>query len=254
MYIDIASERVSERTFNITGGIVIKTAIIVDDEELSCELLKNLIEKYQLPIKVVGLANTGDKAITLINTLKPDIVFLDIEIPTYNGIEVMEKIKTSYKGTIKFIIITAYSYFEYAQLSLRLGAKDILLKPIDSKQFIEMLNRVMGYKYTNNQLFNDILEFVNENYDKNIGLSDCGRHFHLSSNYITRMFKKYTGLSYITYINELKIKKAVELLKDTDFSIKEVAQKVGYNNLNYFYKNFNMITGVTPKNYKCNSI
>lgn len=174
-------------------------------------------------------------------------------MPTFNGIEVMEKIKASYMGSVKFIVITAYNYFEYAQSSLRLGAKDILLKPVDSRQFIEMMNRVMGYKYTNNQLFNDIMEFINDNYEKNMGLNDCAGQFHISPNYITRMFKKYTGVSYITYINELKIKKALELLKDTDLSIKEVAQRVGYNNLNYFYKNFNMITGTTPGMFKCNN-
>lgn len=212
-----------------------------------------MIGKFQVPLEVVGLANSGDKAIMLINELRPDIVFLDIEMPIYNGIEVMERIKNSYVGTIKFIIITAYNYFEYAQSSLRLGAKDILLKPIDSKQFIEMINRVMDYKYTNNQFFNGILEYVNNNYEKNICLTDCANQFHISPNHLTRMFKKYTGVSYIIYLNELRIKKAGELLKDTDLPIKEIAQQVGYNNLNYFYKNFNMITGITPKLFKCNN-
>ena len=203
---------------------------------------------------MVGVANNGYEAITLINALRPDIAFLDIQMPVYNGIEVMEKIKASYVGTINFIIITAYSYFEYAQLSLRLGAKDILLKPVDSNQFIEMMSRVMGFKYTNNQIFNDILEFVNNNFEKNIGLNECARQFHISPNHITRMFKKYMEVSYITYINELKIKKALELLKDTDLPIKEIARRAGYNNLNYFYKTFNMITGITPREFKHNKI
>lgn len=235
------------------GGIAIKTAIIVDDEELSYELLKYLIGKFHLPIKIVGQAAAGDEALTLIHGLRPDIVFLDIEMPKYNGIEVMERIKASYTGTIKFIVITAYSYFEYAQASLRLGAKDILLKPIEPKQFIETMERVIGYKYTDNHSFNDILEYVNNNYEKCLGLGDCAKQLHISSNYISRMFKKYTLVSFITYLNNLKIKKALELLRDTDLSIKEIAQKVGYNNLNYFYKNFKTVTGTTPKLYKGNS-
>jgi YesN/AraC family two-component response regulator len=64
------------------------------------------------------------------------------------------------------------------------------------------------------------------------------------------MFKKYTKTSFITYINELRIKKALELLKDTDLSIKDIAQRVGYNNLNYFYKNFKTVTGITPGIFK----
>ncbi|WP_432663485.1 response regulator [Wukongibacter baidiensis] len=230
-----------------------RRAIIVDDEESSGEIIKYLIKQSNLPIEVVGQAASGDEAIKIIKKLKPDIVYLDIKMPVYNGIEVMEEIKSSYTGKINFIVITAYSYFEYAQSSLRLGAKDILLKPIESKQFIETMERVMGYNYTDNQFFNDILEYINGNYTKDMELNKCAGEFHTSPNHISRMFKKYLGKNFIAYLNELRIKKAKELLNDTELSIKEVADKVGYNNLNYFYKNFKKLTGVTPKMFKNNS-
>lgn len=235
------------------GVSSIKKAIIVDDEKMSYELIKYLIGKFHLPINIVGQAAAGDEALNLIYSQKPDIVFLDIEMPKYNGIEVMKIIKESYTNKIIFIIITAYSYFDYAQAALRLGAKDILLKPIEPKQFIEAIERVIGYKYTDNQSFNDILEYINNNFNKCLGLNDCANELHISSNYISRMFKKYLHVSFITYMNELRIKKAMELLRDTDFSIKDIAQRVGYNNLNYFYKNFKVIAGVTPKEFKGNS-
>lgn len=228
----------------------IKRAIIVDDEELSYELIKYLIGRYHLPVSIVGQAAAGDEAIRLIHSLRPDIVFLDIEMPGCNGIEVMEQIKASYPGTVWFIVITAYSYFDYAQAALRLGARDILLKPIEPKQFIETMERVMGSKYTDNQTFNNILEYLNNNYHRNISLKDCAEQLHISPNYLSRLFKKYTRVSFITYLNELRIKRALELLRDTELSIKEVAHKVGYNNLNYFYKNFKAFTGVTPKIFK----
>lgn len=231
----------------------IKTAIIVDDEKSSYELINYLIGKYHLPVSIVGQAAAGDEALKLIHSVRPDIVFLDIEMPKYNGIEVMQIIKSSYSGPIKFIVITAYSYFDYAQAALRLGAKDILLKPIEPKQFIETMERVMGYKYTDNQSFNDILEYINSNYDKCLGLNDCANQLHISPNYISRMFKKYTQVSFITYINKLRIEKALELLRNNDLSIKAVAQRVGYNNLNYFYKNFKAVTGTTPKIFKGSS-
>jgi YesN/AraC family two-component response regulator len=115
------------------------------------------------------------------------------------------------------------------------------------------MERVMGYKYTDNSSLNEILEYINDNYEKPLELDECARQFHISPNYISRMFKKFTKVSFITYINNLKIKKALELLKDTDLPIKEIAYKVGYNNLNYFYKNFKTYTGTTPKIYKGNS-
>lgn len=230
--------------------MTIKRAIIVDDEELSHGLIRYLIDKYRLPISIVGQANSGDEALELIHALKPDIAFLDIEMPGCNGIQVMERTNASYPGIIRFIVITAYSSFDYAQASLRLGAKDILLKPIEPKQFLETMERVMGYKYTDSKTFNDILEYVNSNYNGVIGLNECAAKLHLSPSHISRMFKKYTGESFITYLNELRIKKAMELLRETDLTIKEIAHRVGFNNLNYFHKSFKAITGVTPGIYK----
>lgn len=230
----------------------IKTAIIVDDEELSRDLIKYLIDKFHLPIGIVGQAASGDEALALIHSLKPDLVFLDIEMPKYNGIKVMEAIKASYQGSVKFIVITAYGYFDYAQAALRLGAKDILLKPIESRQFLETMERVMGYKYTDNQSFNEVLEYIGSNYTRELGLNECARELHMSPSHISRMFRKYAQVSFITYVNKLRIEKSLELLKETDLSVKEISQRVGYNNLNYFYKNFKTIAGVTPKEFRGN--
>ncbi|SKC39782.1 response regulator transcription factor [Maledivibacter halophilus] len=230
-----------------------RRAIIVDDEESSGEIIKYLIKQSNLLIEIVGQAASGDEGVRLIKELKPDIVYLDIKMPVYNGIEVMERINSSYTRSINFIVITAYSYFEYAQSSLRLGAKDILLKPIDPEQFKRAMERVMGYRYTDNQFLNDILEYINQNYSSEIELNKCAKEFHTSSNHISRMFKRHLGKNFIAYLNELRIKKAEKLLKDTELSIKEIAHKIGYNNLNYFYKNFKKLTGTTPKKFKENS-
>ncbi len=201
---------------------------------------------------MIGEACSGNEAIELILDLKPDIVFLDIEMPSCNGLEVMRRIKDTYAGTIKFIVITAYSYFEYAQSSLRLGAKDILLKPIEAKLLIETIERVIGYNYTDNQILNDILAYIHNNFYEDIQLNECTKKFHTSPNQITRMFKKYFEVSFITYLNKVRIEKSKELLKDSELSIKEVASRVGYNNINYFYKTFKSITGITPKTFKKN--
>ncbi|WFD11091.1 response regulator transcription factor [Tepidibacter hydrothermalis] len=227
-----------------------RTAIIADDEELSIDLIKYLIKKNDLPIEVIGEAFSGDEALDMINKLNPDIVFIDIRMPVLNGLEVIKKIKDEQHYSIDFIVITAYSCFEYAQLSLRLGAKDILLKPIESEQFVESVEKILEYTTTDNQILNNILEYIHNNYQENIKLKQCADKYHTSPSYIARMFKKHCGVTFITYINNLKIKKAREMLKDGNLSIKEVADKVGYNNLNYFYKTFKKNTGVTPNIFK----
>ncbi|MDR2609888.1 MAG: response regulator [Clostridiales Family XIII bacterium] len=227
-----------------------KRAIIIDDEAPSRKLLVNLMKKYHLPIEVVGLAENGEEGLALIRKLHPDIVFLDVEMPGKNGLEVMEELQDAAQAhPLKIIVITAYDYFEYARTSLRLGAKDYLLKPIDYRQFIEMMQRVVGYNYTDHAAFNELLDYVDNNYAQSLSLESCANHVHVSPGYVTRLCKKYLGTSFKTWLNEMRIRKAIELLSDTELTIKEIAERVGYNNLNYFYRQFHAITGTTPKNY-----
>ncbi len=227
-----------------------RRAIIADDESLAAELIKHLLDKYGLPVKIVGEASAGDDAVEMIYQLKPDIVFLDIQMPVLSGIEVMENINASYQGTILFVVITAFSYFEYAQAALRLGAKDILLKPIEPKQFLDTMERVIGYRYTENEAFNEFLEYIHQHYHEAIELNICAKRHHTSMSHISRMFQKYFQTNFTAYVNHLRIKKAQEFLKETTLSIQEIADKVGYNNLNYFYKNFKKVTGMTPNLYR----
>lgn len=228
---------------------MIKT-LIVDDEILARDLLKLLISKNNIPLEVVGEAENGREAIELIFDLKPEVVFLDIEMPGSDGIDVMDYIKNHYIEPITFIVVTAFSYFEYAQSSLRLGAKDILLKPIEANSLKESIARVIGYKFTDNPLLNDILQYININYRNDIQLNQCAKDFHISVNQINRLFNKYFHMTFIKYLNKFRIDKAIELMYNEEFPIKEIATQVGFNNLNYFYKTFKIITGNTPKNYR----
>ncbi|MBP1743192.1 MAG: hypothetical protein H6Q58_170 [Firmicutes bacterium] len=227
-----------------------RTAVIVDDEELSVEIIKYLIGRYDLPIEVVGEAFSGDEGFKLITRENPDIAFIDIKMPVMNGLEVIEKVSRDPKCKTDFIIVTAYDYFEYAKTALRLGAKDILLKPVEPELFLESVERILCYSKSLNSLFDQIIEYVNCNYQEEIQLQQCAEKFHTSSSYIARMFKKYNNTNFSAYLNDLRIKKAKELLKETDLTIKEVAYKAGYNNLNYFYRMFKKSTGITPNEYK----
>jgi len=225
-------------------------AIVIDDENSSYEVIKYLISTLNLPIDIIGYFDSGESGIDAIIDLEPNLVFLDIEMPGMNGLQVMKMIKEMKDINLKVIVITAYDYFEYAQSSLRLGAKDILLKPIEKKQFLETIENIFEFNYTDNSLLNEIVEYLNENYGETILLNECSKKFHASPQHVSRLFRKYLNKSFTTYLNEIRISKAKELFITTNRSIKEVAYEVGYNNLNYFYKNFKNKIGITPKDFK----
>lgn len=118
-----------------------RRALIIDDEEAVLKIITHFIEMKDMPIKIVGKATSGDEAVDKIIGLEPDIVFIDIQMPIYNGLEVIEKHLIYLK--INFVVITAFNYFEYAQKALRLNVKDILLKPLDMKEFTKSVEKLL---------------------------------------------------------------------------------------------------------------
>jgi two-component system, LytTR family, response regulator len=100
--------------------------IIVDDEFKSREGLKALIEKFCENVEVAALCQNGNEAITAMEEVKPDIVFLDIQLQKETGFEILERL-----DKIEFEIVFTTAYSEYAIKAFRFSAIDYLLKPID---------------------------------------------------------------------------------------------------------------------------
>lgn len=118
-----------------------RSAIIVDDERSAIESLKWEIENFAKEVKVIDTFTNPTEAISAINYLKPDIVFLDIEMPELDGFQLLHKL--TYRD-FNLIITTAYN--QYAIQAFKENAIDYLLKPVDPDELINAI------KKTENQL------------------------------------------------------------------------------------------------------
>lgn len=219
-------------------------AVICDDEKAAGNIIRYFIEDEKLPINIVGMAVNGREALKLIEREKPDLVFMDINMPYMNGFEVITQVPET-----KFIVITAYDSFSYAQKALRLGARDIISKPIDLSQLKEAINRAVGWNFTANDTVNKMLWYIHTHYTENISLEDLEEITYCTKSHISRLFKKHMEVSILNYIHELRIEKAVAYLKEGQLGIQEISEKVGYQNLNNFYKYFKQQKGETPAAY-----
>lgn len=112
-------------------------AIVVDDELASRETLQNYLQKYCPDIEVSGLAEDVNQAIALINKHKPDVVFLDIEMPFGNGFDLLEKI-----GDHQFETIFVTAFSEYALKAIQVSASNYLLKPVSIDELIGAVEKV----------------------------------------------------------------------------------------------------------------
>lgn len=111
--------------------------IIIDDEKNSRDNTKLMLTKYFSEIEIVGEAENGIKGRKLIYELNPDLVFLDVNMPEMNGLEMLESIPER-----NFYVIFLTAYNEYTIQAIRAGAIDYLMKPLMKSELVQAINRV----------------------------------------------------------------------------------------------------------------
>lgn len=234
--------------------------LIADDEDM----IRNGIEKYiQLHTdryENIYTANNGREALDLIYRYQPDIMLLDVQMPVMDGIEVMREAKRA--GVLPCtIILSGYDEFRYAQQAVRFGAKEYLLKPSRSSDILQKINMLADElfgenKYENaeatgkNHFVNLAVEYVQEHYFENITLNSVAEKVGITASYLSSMFSQQMGMTFIDYINEVRIDHACIYLKQNYFKTYEIAYKVGYRDEKYFSKVFRKIKQMSPSEYK----
>lgn len=129
-----------------------------------------------------------------------------------------------------------------------------------SKGLVMRILHLLSMKYTfslsleqrkimNSFVIDEIKEYINKNY-KDIKIKDLVNKFHFNEDYFNRILKEKEGITYSEYVQNIRLKKAVNLLINTNLPIQEISQSVGYSNKGYFYKLFSLKYGVTPAMYR----
>jgi two-component system LytT family response regulator len=113
-------------------------AILVDDEESNVSSLKEKIKRHCKELHIAALCYNADDAIAAINSLQPDVVFLDIEMPVMNGFLLLQNL--TFKN-FELIFTTAYDH--YAIKAIRFSALDYLVKPIEIEELKHAVNRAI---------------------------------------------------------------------------------------------------------------
>jgi len=109
--------------------------------------------------------------------------------------------------------------------------------------------------YTESELltntnFLKLIEFLNQNYTNDISANDLAQYMHLNPGYLSKVFKRETGITVTKYINNLRIQKSRQMLESGNYSISEIAAATGFHDYFYFLKTFKKIIGLTPRQYQ----
>ena len=131
--------------------------IIVEDESAARDVLRNYLAKYCPLVQLIGEAQNIKEAVPMIQELRPQLVFLDVEMPFGNAFDVLEACKDLYFETI---FVTAFS--EYALRALNQSAAYYLLKPISIEELVLAVNKV--HEYIESKAFFDKNKIIVENF------------------------------------------------------------------------------------------
>lgn len=227
--------------------------LVAEDEAKSRGALVSRLRGIMGEKALIETAVDGNDAISKASQIQPDLVFMDIEMPSKNGLEAAAVIRQQLpKAAIVFL--TAYDRFDYAVGALRSGGTDYLLKPASETDLCDILQRlfdVVPEPERNITPFEASLNvWVHQHYMEDIALEDAAESMTMSPFYFSRQIKAVTGKTFLEFLTDHRIEKAKKRLESTELSVSDVGRSVGYSDPNYFTKVFKRVTGYTPTAYR----
>lgn len=111
--------------------------ILIDDEKNALEMMEWLLKTYCPEVEIAAMCNSSEQGVEMISKLKPEVVFLDIEMPNMNGFDMLEKFET-----ISFDVVFCTAYDQFAIKAFKYSALDYLLKPVDPDDLKAAVKRI----------------------------------------------------------------------------------------------------------------
>lgn len=235
--------------------------LIADDEDTIRNGIAKYIQLHTDRFDKIYLAANGREALDIILRDKPDILFLDVQMPLLTGIEVMQEAKRA-DALPYTMILSAYDEFKYCQQALRLGAKEYLLKPVRSSDILQMANHAADQLFgkmekeqpqiteEKNYLVEQAKEYVEEHYYENLMLADVAQKIGISAGYLSTLFQKQMAKGFVDYLNEVRIEHACTYLRQNYLKTYEIAYRVGFKDEKYFSRVFKKVKDQSPSEYR----
>ncbi|MGN1020834.1 MAG: response regulator [Aristaeellaceae bacterium] len=246
--------------------------LIVDDEEIIVQgVLKHISRLTDMDITAVG-AYSGPEALTTMELFRPDLLITDIQMPGMNGLDLIQQVQAR-NLCPRCIVLTAYEEFAYARRALEMGVMGYMVKPIDwdeldtrlrqlsqgarsRLQTDEILRRYESlYAHTLlkhlSPTLKKITRHVQKNYAQELSLLQLSCQTGLTESYICTLFKKEMGITFLDYVNELRLYQAMRALVESPrLPVRDVAAMVGYGSERQLFRLFNARLGMTPQQFR----
>ena len=269
---DIMAEEDSEEQTEIDASL--PNLLLVEDNKDLCQLIKlQLEDKFNIHI-----ANNGVEGLKKVHLYHPDIVVTDQMMPEMDGLEMLQSIRKDFQiSHIPVIILTAKNDEGAKTKAITLGANAYITKPFSKEYLLARIDQLLSerllfrerirlqmenQKTTEEdsyeqylvkkdvQFLEKIHQVIEENMDdSDFNIDTIASGIGLSRSAFFKKLKSLTGLAPVDLVKEIRLNKSVELIKNTDLSISEIAFAVGFKDSGYYSKCFRKKYNQTPREY-----
>ncbi len=251
--------------------------MVVDDEPIVRDAIATQVPWEKHRIEIVKAAAHAIEAMEFLEHHEVHLILADIQMPVINGLEMIRRTREQTMA-LDFIVISGYADFSYVQQSLRLGARDYLLKPFDETALlntviaardaweqrrllaglkdggIAVAQAAAGERTVYSSTVSQVLSIIEEELSNNeLTLKWISTEkLFLNENYLCKKFQDEVRQRFSTYLFEHRMLLAMRLIaKDPDVQIQNVARESGFgDNAQYFSSCFKKYTGYTPTEYR----
>lgn len=243
------------------------TALVVDDNADMLEFLKDGLGR-DFHVVTVG---SGGEALKLLESLKPSIIVTDLMMPGVDGVELTRRVKSDkVLGNIPVIVLSAKSDEDAKVEMLTLGVEDYITKPFNiellilrMKRLVALTSGVRGSRLIDpepesipitpldEKMVEKAVKYVVANMKRaDLSVEELSGHLGMSRVHLYKKLKATTGKTPIEFIRLIRLKRAAQLLRESQLNVSEVAYQVGFNSPRNFSKYFRDEFGMLPSTYQ----
>ncbi len=243
------------------------SVVLVDDEQVILQGLLRVVSWEEYGCRVIGTASDGVEGAALIRKQRPDILLTDIRMPNRDGLSMVAALKSEFPR-LQIAVLTAYRDFEYARQAIQLGVCRYLLKPSKMEELKEAIGFMTaaldamppvneaeeaeqpGNEAAGSFVVKAAVNYLEQHYMEHITLSQVADHVFVSQWHLSKLINRHLNKNFFDIVNQLRIQKARELLRDPALKVHEVSEQVGFSDVAHFSKSFKRLTGKSPVEYR----
>ncbi|MEQ8702768.1 MAG: response regulator [Phaeodactylibacter sp.] len=238
--------------------------LIIEDNEEMREYLRYCISEDRYNINE---AADGEEGIEKAQSLIPDLIISDVMMPKKDGFAVTQAIRSNLSTShIPLILLTARASLESRLKGLQRGADAYLTKPFSPQELALRIQKLIEIRRLLQQRYQDgaisttddtyrqedefivnLREYILEHIDEsNLSGDRIGRHFGMSRTHLHRKLKALTGQPITDFVRSIRLQKALELIREGELNVSEIAYQAGFSSLSHFSRSFKKAYGKSP--------